>query len=88
MTVPTFQNNDLVILPPSAIARISDRNLPPDRFYLVRVETREHGALDFEVLESGPYALVEACGILALRNHPTLWIAPEVAARLIDRRMR
>jgi hypothetical protein len=86
MTHPTFQDNDLVILPPSAVAHLSDRSLTPDRFYLVRVETREHGALDFEVLESGPYALVEALGLLALRNHPTLWISPEIAAILIDRR--
>jgi hypothetical protein len=86
MTHHIFHNNDLVILPPAVVAHLSDRSLSPDRFYLVRVEMREQGMLDFEVLESGPYALVEALGLLALRNHPTLWICPEIAAILIDRR--
>ena len=74
MQPPTFHVNDLVILTPARVAELNDPELPADGFLLVRVLEDKGTSFDYEPLESGPCALVEALALLSLAKGAHLWM--------------
>jgi len=73
MTQPTYNVDDLAILTPHAAARLADPDLAPGRFHLVRVVADRGATFDYEHVESGPLALIEALSILLAGETRRVW---------------
>lgn len=73
MKTPTFTPDDLVIMGPTEARGLNDPEMPGDRFYLLRVTADKGASFDFDLVESGPCALVEAWALLALKPNRKIW---------------
>ena len=73
MRQPKLNINDFVILSPRRVRLLSDADMPPDRFYLVSVLEDKGDNFDFEILDSGPCALVEALAISGCMKGQQVW---------------
>lgn len=70
---PQLNINDFVILSPRRVKLQKDFDMPPDRFYLVSVLEDKGDNFDFEILDSGPCALVEALAISGCMRGQQVW---------------
>jgi hypothetical protein len=70
---PQLNLNDFVILTPRKVRILGNGDMPPDRFYLVSVLEDRGDSFDFEILDSGPCALVEALAISACKKGQQIW---------------
>ena len=73
MKNPTFTPDDLVIMGPTEASGLNDPDMPGDRFYLLRVTADKGASFDFDLVESGPCALIEAWALLALKPNRKIW---------------
>ena len=76
MQTPTFTPDDLVIMSPIEASGLNDPEMPGDRFYLLRVTADKGKTFDFDVVKSGPCALIEAFALLALKPDRKIWASP------------
>lgn len=74
---PILQPNDFVIFSPDRVTLLNDPSVPPDRFYLLSVIRDHPSTFDYEILESGPCALVEAIAISACKKGQRVWFPTE-----------
>jgi hypothetical protein len=86
MQTPTFTPDDLVIMSPIEAGCLNDPDMPGDRFYLLRVTADKGESFDFDLVESGPCALVEACALLALKPNRQIWSNPSLKRSPSERR--
>jgi hypothetical protein len=75
--VPNLNPNDFLIIDPLRVAQLGDPEMPPNCFYLVSILEDKGDNFDFEVLLSGPCALVEAIAISARREGQRIWFPNE-----------
>lgn len=74
---PTFNPSDFVIFSPHKARILNDPDMPPNRFYLVSVLEDKGDNFDFEILDSGACALVEAIAISACKKGQRIWFPHE-----------
>jgi hypothetical protein len=77
MNAPLFHPGDFVIMSPARAASLHDEEMPGDRFHLVRVLKDKGDNFDFELVESGPCALVEALAIMGLPRDRRIWFTAD-----------
>ena len=80
MNSPTFHQGDLVIMTPGRAASLNDADLPGDRFHLIRVLEDKGDNFDFELVDSGPCALVEALALAIVPDGRHVWMPPGLGA--------
>jgi hypothetical protein len=74
---PPFNPDDFVIFTPYKAAMMNDPEMPPTQFYLVSVLEDKGDNFDFEILESGACALVEALAISACKKGQRIWFTSQ-----------
>ena len=74
---PHFKPNDFVIFSPQKAMFVNDKDMPPDKFYLVWVLEDKGDNFDFEILDSGACAFVEAIAISACKKGQRIWFPHE-----------
>lgn len=77
MPEPHLNPNDFVIFSPSKTALLQDPEMPATAFYLVSVLEDKGDNFDFEILDFGPCALVEALAISACKKGQRIWFPTE-----------
>jgi len=70
---PKFNPQDFVIFSPERAAALGDPEMPPTTFYLVSVTADKGSTFDFEIIDSGPCALLEALAISACFKGQRVW---------------
>lgn len=71
---------------PTEAAGLNDPEMPGDRFHLLSVTADKGSSFDFDLLESGPCALVEACALMALKPNRQIWMSPAFGRSPTERR--
>jgi hypothetical protein len=69
-----------MIMTPAQAARLNDPDLPGDRFHLIRVLEDKGDNFDFEPLDSGPCALMEALALTMTRGEQRVLMPPQLGA--------
>lgn len=86
MQKPLFTPDDLVILSPDEAIGLHDPDMPGDRFHLLRVTADKGESFDFDLVDSGSCALIEACALLALKPDRRIWTSPALVRIPLERR--
>jgi hypothetical protein len=78
MNIPILHPGDLMIMTPAHAASLNDADLPGDRFHLIRVLEDKGDNFDFEPVDSGPCALVEALALAIVPDGRQVWMPPSL----------
>lgn len=74
MRYVTFHPGDLMVMSPRQAEELNDIDLPGDRFHLVRIIEDKGDSYDFETVDHGPCAVIEALALLTVPKGRRVWM--------------